>query len=58
MSGPGGASGFGSSLRPFEIAKAEARRARSVRPQWGQAGVLSVLTARERKLITRWQWRQ
>jgi hypothetical protein len=56
--GPGGASGFGSSLRPFEMAKADARRARSPRPQRGQAGVLSVATARDRKLITRWQWRQ
>ena len=53
MSGPGGASGFGSSLRPFEMAKAEARRARSSWPQRGQAGVFSVFTARERKLSTR-----
>ncbi len=56
--GPGGASGFGSSFRPFEIAKAEARRERSAFPQRGQAGVFSVFTARERKLSTRWQWRQ
>ena len=48
MSGPGGASGFGSSLRPFEMAKAEARRARSFRPQRGQArGLLGVHRARE-----------
>jgi hypothetical protein len=37
-------------LRPFEIANAEARRARFVPAQRGQAGVLSVFTARERKL--------
>ena len=59
MSGPGGASGFGSSLRPFEIANAERpARQSSCWPQRGQAGVFSVFTARERKLSTRWQWRQ
>jgi hypothetical protein len=50
MSGPGGASGFGSSFRPFEIAKADARRVIPAFPQRGQAGVFSVFTARDRKL--------
>ena len=51
-------SGFGSSPRPLEIANAETRRVSPVRRQRGQAGVLSVLTTRDRKLNTRWQCAQ